>query len=106
MQYAREQTGKLIVSGDVLYPDALIFLVNMYKLYVRPYLEYCMSVWNPQYRGDVLKMEKVQNKMSKLLVNGERMNHEERNRSLIISSHEQRRARGDLINTFKVLIVP
>ena len=75
----------------------------MYKLHVRSHTDYCISVWNPQYKGDITKMEKVQNKMSRLLVNGERMSHDERNCLLHISSHEERRAPGYLINTFKKL---
>ena len=46
------------------------FLANMFKLYVRPHLEYCIEVWNPGYKGDIIKMEKVQNRMTRLLREG------------------------------------
>ena len=46
-------------------------------------------------------MEKVQNRMSKLLHLGEVMRPDERNQVMKISSHQQRRLRGDLITIFK-----
>ena len=33
------------------------FLSNMYKMHVRPHLEYCVQVWNPVYSGDGNLME-------------------------------------------------
>ena len=77
------------------------FLSNMYKLYVRPHLEYCVELWSPRFVGDISKMEKVQNKMTKLLHHGNILTPQERNNVLGITSHEQRRLRGDLINMFK-----
>ena len=77
------------------------FLSNIYKLYVRPHMEYCVEVWNPKYKGDVDKLEKVQNKMTRLIRNGASRTPEQRNQLLGISSHEQRRLRGDLINIYK-----
>ena len=77
------------------------FIANMYKLYVRPHLEYCVEVWNPKDRGNVVKMEKIQNKMSRMLRSSNHLNTEERNKVLGITSHEQRRLRGDMINIYK-----
>ena len=64
-------------------------------------MEYCVEVWNPKYKGDVDKLEKVQNKMTRLIRNGASRTPEQRNQLLGISSHEQRRLRGDLINIYK-----
>ena len=77
------------------------FIKNMYKLYVRPRLEYCVEVWNPKYLGDIKKMEKVQNKMTKLARNCHNQNPNQRNLTLGLLTHEKRRLRGDLINTWK-----
>ena len=78
------------------------FLANMYKMFVRPHLEYCIQVWNPMYQGDINKMEKIQNRFSKLLRQGSTMSPDERNRTLGITSHETRRLRGDLIYIYKL----
>ena len=77
------------------------FIADMYKLFVRPHIEYAVEVWNPHARGDVLKIEKVQNKMTKLIPTGHLLRPEERNSALRLTSHEDRRLRGDLINIFK-----
>ena len=77
------------------------FLSNIFKLYVRPHIEYCVEVWNPVFREDINKMERVQNKMSRLIREGSRVRPQERNARLGISSHEIRRLRGDLINIYK-----
>ena len=77
------------------------FISSMYKLYVRPHLEYCIEVWNPQYQGDINKMEKVQNRMSRMMRHGNRLSPTQRNLALGITTHQQRRLRGDAINMFK-----
>ena len=77
------------------------FISGMYKTFVRPHLEYCIEVWNPSFQGDINKMEKVQNKMSRLIQNGHLKTAEERNEALGITSHQKRRLRGDLINIYK-----
>ena len=74
----------------------------MYKTYVRPHLEYCIQVWNPVYVGDVEKLEKVQNRFTKLLPQSWTMSQEERNEMLNITSHKSRRLRGDLIYIYKM----
>ena len=77
------------------------FIAEMFKLYVRPHLEYAVEVWNPRCRGDVMKIEKVQNKMTKLIPHGHMLSQQQRNAKLGLSSHEDRRLRGDLINIYK-----
>ena len=77
------------------------FLSNMFKTYVRPHMEYAVEVWSPSYIGDIKQMERVQNRMTKLLRHGNMMTPEERNEVLGLSTHEERRRRGDMIATFK-----
>ena len=79
------------------------FLSNMFKIYVRPHLEYCGQVWNPVYSGDALALEKVQNRFTRMLPYGYIMPPEERNRVLGITDHKTRRLRGDLIYMYKLL---
>ena len=64
------------------------FLAEMFKMYVRPHLEYAVEVWNPKAIGDIKKMEKVQNKMTKLIPTGRSLTPEDRNRVLGLTSHE------------------
>ena len=77
------------------------FLAGVYKTYVRPNIEYCVQVWNPVYKGDITKLEKVQNKLTKLLPHGKVMTPLERNEMMGLTTHETRRLRGDLIQLYK-----
>ena len=71
------------------------FIAELFKLYVRPHLEYAVEVWNPRCRGDVIKIEKVQNIMTKLIPHGHILSPQQRNAKLGLSSYEDRRLRGD-----------
>ena len=77
------------------------FLSEIFKQYVRPHLEYAVEVWNPRAVGNIKKIEKVQNRMTKLLPTGRVLSSEQRNISLGLTTHEVRRLRGDLINVYK-----
>ena len=82
------------------------FLTNLYKTYVRPHIEYCGNVWNPTYQGDIQKIEKVQNKFTRLMNYGRVLPPEERNRLLKLTTHHERRERGDMIATYKMINNP
>ena len=77
------------------------FLRNLFKTYVRPHLEHCANVWNPMNQTDIQKIEKTQNAFTRLLKHGNVMTPEQRNAYLNITTHEERRNRGDLITTYK-----
>ena len=46
-------------------------------------------------------MEKVHNKMTRLIPNNRNMSHQERNELIGMTSHQVRRMRGNLIQIFK-----
>ena len=75
----------------------------MYKMYVRPKLEYCVQAWNPVYSGDIDLIEKVQNRFTRLLPQGNSMTPTERNEALNITDHKTRWLRGDLIHIYKMI---
>ena len=79
------------------------FRSSMYKLYVRPHMEYAIEVWNPQDIASINKLEKVQNRMTRMIPAGNILNPEQRNQLLGLTTHENRRLRGDLINMYKNL---
>ena len=43
-----------------------IFL-KVYKVYVRPILEYCQEIWSPHYEKDIIEIEKVQRRATKMV---------------------------------------
>ena len=82
------------------------FLTSVYKLHVCPHMEYCVEVWNPYHKGDIEKLEKVQNMMTRLLPFGKVMSPSERNSYMNLPTHEDRRIRGDLIRTYQYIDNP
>ena len=42
------------------------FLI-LYKTYIRPHLEYCVSIWNPYLARNIDKLERIQQRATKLV---------------------------------------
>ena len=78
------------------------FLV-LYKLYVRPALEYCASAWSPYLLKDIDLMEQVQHRATKLVKGIADLPYEEQLTTLGLHSLFCRRQRGDLIETYKII---
>eukprot|EP00061_Rhincodon_typus_P000426 g11664.t1 len=63
----------------------------LYRILVRPLLEYCMQFWSPCYGKDVVKLERVQKRFKKM----EGLNYRERLNRLGL--------RSDLIEVYKIM---
>ena len=70
---------------------------QLYTSLVRPHLEYASSVWNPYRKKD----EQIQRRATKLVPSLKGVEYDERLRRLRLTTLEQRRARGDLIEFYK-----
>ena len=75
----------------------------LYKSLVRPHLEYCNVIWGPFYKGDVIKVEKIQRRATKLVPELKHLPYEDRLQALDLPSLSYRRRRGDMITTYKLL---
>ena len=76
----------------------------IYTTYIRPHLEYCIQAWAPYYAKYILLLlEKVQRRATKLVWGLKELSYEEILERLQLFSLEERRIRGDLIQTFKLL---
>ena len=77
--------------------------MSLYKSLVRPRLEYAVQTWNPYLQKDITKLEKIQRRATKLVPALADLPYEERLRRLELTTLQERRHRGDLIQVFKIL---
>ena len=75
----------------------------LYRTYIRPHLEYAVQAWCPYLKKDITMLEKVQRRATKLIPSIRHLSYTERLRATKLYSLEQRRTRGDLIETFKIM---
>jgi hypothetical protein len=74
----------------------------LYKSLIRPQLEFANSVWNPCFHKDINILEKVQKRATKLIPVIRHLDYESRCNFLGLTSLEERRKRGDLIQFYKI----
>ena len=78
-------------------------LIPLYKTFVRPKLEYASVAWSPWLAKDISELEKVQRRMMRMVVGVEGRKYEERLEAVGLTTLSERRARGDMVETFKTL---
>eukprot|EP00061_Rhincodon_typus_P008129 g30476.t1 len=71
-------------------------LLKLYKAQIRPHLEYCEQFWAVYLRTDVLVLEEVQKRFTRMIPEMKGLSHEEWLRTVGLYSMEFRRTRGDL----------
>ena len=78
------------------------FLI-LYKSYIRPQLEYCVSIWNSYLARNIDKLERIQQRATKLVPELAQLRYEVRLHHLNLFSLYCRRQRGDLIEVYKLI---
>ena len=76
--------------------------IRLYKAFVLPRLRYAASAWFPYIKADKVILEKVQRR-AVMMVTDLKGSYEERLAVLKIRTLEDRRIRGDMIETYKRL---
>jgi len=90
-----------MIKRTIRFKDLRVML-SLYKPLVRPYVECCISVWNPHYKKDKELIEKVQRRFTKMINNMEGKPYEEKLYCLKLWTLDERRNRQDLIEVFKM----
>jgi len=85
-----------IIKRNFISMDKKTFIL-LYKALVRPHVEYANSVWCPYKKADILEIEKVQKRATKLVVSLKNACYSDRLKSLNLPTLKYRRLRGDMI---------
>ena len=97
---ANRMLGLIRISFSSL--DKEIFM-NLYPVMVRPLLEYCVQVWSPYKRKYINLLEGVQRRATKLVPELKNLEYKDRLQRLGLTTLEDRRVRGDMIETYKII---
>ena len=82
--------------------DKEVFM-NLYPVLVRPLLEYCVQVWSPYKQKYINIIERVQRRATKLVPSLRNLPYEDRLERLGLTTLVERRFRGDMIETYRIL---
>ena len=77
--------------------------IRLYKTYVRCHLEYSVQAWNPWSQADINLLEGVQKRALRAVSGLESTSYEERLVECGLTTLVERRRRGDMIETWKIL---
>ncbi len=82
--------------------DKEIF-IKLYKSLVRPHLEYGSQAWSVIYKKECILIENVQRRATKIVKNISNKTYTQRLKVLGLPSLQYRRARADMVETFKII---
>ena len=89
------------MARSITYRDKYTF-TRLYKVYVRPHLQYCVSAWSPYTVGDKDLLESVQRRAVRMITNISGT-YEQRLAQLGMTTLEENRQRGDMVEMFKLM---
>ena len=76
---------------------------SLYKTFVRPMLEYAPQIWNPHLSRNIEALEKVQRRATKMVPELKDLPYDQRLVALKLFPLKDRRLRGDMIATYKMM---
>ena len=93
----------LIIRRSFIYLDTDI-LLTLYKALVRSHFDYAMIIWNPHMVKHIESIEGVQRRATKMIPELKHLSYPERLKKLKLPTMAYRRARGDMIEVFKIVV--
>ena len=97
---ANRMIGLIKISFGTL-DDEMFF--NLYNTLIRPLLEYCVQAWSPYLDKDITLLENVQKRATRLVGRLKGMSYYQRLVELKLTSLKERRVRGDMILTYRLV---
>ena len=91
-----------LIYANIKCTDMLV-LVNLYKCYARPLLEYCSVIFSPHYVYLINLIENVQKRFTKKLPGLQNKCYQDRLKLCNLESLETRRLHADLILMYKII---
>ena len=77
--------------------------IRLYKVYIRPHLEYAVQAWAPWHQKDIDVLEEVQMRVVRMTSGLSSRVYVEQLTELALPSLQERRVRGDMIQVWKIL---
>ena len=78
-------------------------MLIMYKTLVRPIIDYCIPVWKPHYKKDIVQLERIQKRFTKMVLGCKSLTYTKRIDKLKLTTLEERHLRADMIQVYKIL---
>ena len=97
---ANQSVGMIRKSFTCMDPEIFI---PLYKSLVRPHLEYASVIWSPTYKKDIIAVENVQRRATKMVTGLKEKTYEERLKILGLPTLYYRRDRADMVQLFKIM---
>lgn len=106
-QHVREVVGKAAGLAINLLRSTVRrsspFMLSLFVMHIRPILDYCSTVWNTGYIGDVKLLESVQRRWTRNVGGLSELDYMSRLRNLGLFSVRGRLLRADMIKYWRVL---
>ena len=68
-------------------------IIPLYKVIIRPHLEYCIQVWRPHRKKDIDTLERIQRRATKMIPELRDLSHDERLKECGLTTLETGRLR-------------
>ena len=91
-----------IIRRAFMYLSAEVF-IPLYKAMVRSHFDYAMIIWNPHTVKYIESIEGVQRRATKMIPEIKKLSYPERLKYLRLPTMAYRRARGDMIEVYKII---